>query len=698
MCSSASRGSRISARIDGAEMTTASGPAMGAVTDVSGSPAIENSGTIRARRGRVTLGAGDALSLAIRNTGRIEASGGEVTLTAQAGSVHNTGTISTNVSAGQAGWVTVQAPTVVNDGSVTADADNGRAGRVELTSTNQTTLGAGSVTSAAGGRGVAHGGEVLVHSYQGDTTMERGSVVDLSGGARGGHGGTGEVSAKNSLGLQGELKGDTVDGFANAKILLDPTNIRVVDGPEGDIGGDQYIDPSSIEGFAGDVSLLADNDISIGSDINKANGGLSLTAGNDIRFEYVEPMDGGDAAGLLFELFITADSLDFNAGHSIVDNALLGTTLTATTGDINLVGATGGVDFGLAGVANGRSVHITQADSRYFRTSGVSGLLANPENTHLTIDVTNGSLIMGGDFGGMVGDQLVGSLDISASDLVRFEDSIVSGGAVRVDAGDDIQFGFLPDHPGYPDFDLSITGTQIDMVAGHSIVDNVILGTHLTATNLGDINLEGTTGDVQFGLASVDPNRFVRITQAVDKYVGAGPFGFIDTPETTNLEVTITDGWLIFGGDFGGMTGAQSILSVDGFANEFVRVEDDLTIGDFAKFRANDNVEFDGFVHAQNLVDAHAGLDGTGQVLFISPGQSLAGQTIALRAGNDSGLAMANIDARTNDPMFFGPGLGGTRPDTFIFEQDAGVPSIALPLVSQFGGSDDRDELLHHLE
>ena len=46
----------------------------------------------------------------------------------------------------------------------------------------------------------------------------------------------------------------------------------------------------------------------------------------------------------------------------------------------------------------------------------------------------------------------------------------------------------------------------------------------------------------------------------------------------TNLVIEITDGFLIFGGDFGGVSDFQHIGSVDAQASEFIRVDDNLLI------------------------------------------------------------------------------------------------------------------------
>src|SRR5690606_27021703 len=133
--------------------------------------------------------------------------------------------------------------------------------------------------------------------------------------------------------------------------------------------------------------------------------------------------------------------------------------------------------------------------------------------------------------------------------------------------------------------DMAVTADHIDFVAGGSIIDRAVNGTRLTAT-AGDIRLTAEAGAARAGMLSAPAGRTIYLTQAQSKYIGAGPYGFIADPERTSLVVRITDGFLVFGGEFGGVHGDQKLLSVDARASEFLRVEDDLTIGSFADLRS----------------------------------------------------------------------------------------------------------------
>lgn len=552
------QGGRILVRIDGQDVDTAAGPRAGdgrTAPDASAVPAIENTGTIRATRGTITLGAGDAYSLAMRNTGRISAGGGEITLSAADGAIHNKGEINASVGQGRAGSVTIQAARVAHEGLAAADSGAGKAGSVEITSSRSTVLADGSVVSAAGGSGNAAGGQVLVHAYQGDTFVESGARIDISGGDAGGNGGFAEVSAARRLGLFGQIEGEAAPGYAAASVLLDPQDIYIWSGKGGNqddgqlddgqvLAGDGLpddifqISAYAIESFEGDVTLEATRDIFVQEDINKTNGGLVLDAGRDLVFGYQgDNGPRGQQGGFMWELTISADHLDFTAGRNIVDRVVFQTQLNA---------------------------------------------------------------------------------------------------------------------------------------------------------NVGDISLAAITGSIETGQISVPAGRTVMLTQAESMYIGWGPYGFLANPESTNLVVRVTDGYLVFGGDFGGVSGEQYIASVDAEAREFLRVEDDLYIGDFADLRSFGNVEIDGLVHATSRVSLHGGMDGSGDVLFVGPNLSLAGDVIRLRAGSDTGLATSKVDVITNEPMFYGAPIYnvgqsvGARPSSFSIEQDA--PLASLPAASQFGG------------
>lgn len=400
-----------------------------------------------ASKGGVSLGAGDVLGVAVHNTGSVRVGSGSFQAGTQKGEVRNDGTIDASVASGHAGSIAMAGPAVTNAGTLTASAATGQAGTVNVTSVTRTELTSGSTINASGG-GIASGGSVLVHAYHGDTVVQRGATVNISGGVQGGNGGIAEISAAHNLRIEGTLIGNAVAGAKPASILFDPVDITIFDpGPgsnadgevadgvvlEGD-GGQVgfFISPSAIESFQGDVRLEASNDIVFLQDVNKTNGGLTLRAGRDISFAQDPLRKGNDS------ISVTATFLDFEAGRNISDFVFSGARLTATSGDIRTVATAGDVRFGLASVPAGRTIFLTQAQSK-FVGAGPDGFIANPDTTRLVIDITNGFLIFGGDFGAAQGFQNILSVDARASQYLRVEDNLNLGEFATLRSNDEVQ-------------------------------------------------------------------------------------------------------------------------------------------------------------------------------------------------------------------------------------------------------------------
>lgn len=299
-------GERITVRVDGRTLTDQTQPHAGATRpDEQAAPGVSNSGTVDARRGQVVLGAGDLYALGIHNTGSLRAAGGRVTAAASDGAIINEGDISASVAAGRAGRVTVQAPSVSNKGQISADADQGVAGFVEVTSRNHTLLHGGSRVSAAGGAGTAHGGEVLIHSYDGLTVHGTGAMVDVSGGAIGGRGGFAEISGL-SLVMNGGVDLSSVEPGMAGTLLIDPWDVRISNtGTHDGFLLDGFVDfneggminirlsAAAIEAIVGDIIIQATNDLFVNYRVN-------LVHGNNVRLEagrhlvYNKPIRGAN--------------------------------------------------------------------------------------------------------------------------------------------------------------------------------------------------------------------------------------------------------------------------------------------------------------------------------------------------------------------------------------------------------------------
>ncbi len=304
-------GDRVYVEIDGLPLSDGQAPRAGSTTpDLTAEPGVENTGRINAPRGGITLGAGDMYSLAIKNCGNLKAEGGRIAVIAHDGAVDNSGTMDTSVSEGRAGDITVNAPTIVHTGRIHADSEAGTGGSVRVISNDHTLLLDHSVISAAGGAGMAHGGDVLVHSYNGLTVFGPDALVDVSSGGMGGSGGFAEVS-----GYRLDMHG-FVDLFGQAEpgtLLIDPYDLYIEevgrqDIVNGLISGDGFYNIAEIiefddyfvsehffdmsigyqvlQNYNGDIILQAMNDIFVNYqlDFSQYNNNLTLEAFNNINF------------------------------------------------------------------------------------------------------------------------------------------------------------------------------------------------------------------------------------------------------------------------------------------------------------------------------------------------------------------------------------------------------------------------------
>ncbi len=331
---------RVYVKVDGVDLTGRDKPAVGHTTpDLSADPGVENTGTVQAAQGQVTLGAGDMYALAVRNTGRVAAAGGEVNLTAADGAIHNAGTLSASAQGNHdAGRVTVQGPSIVNAGRITADADTGSAGSITFTSDKHTYLLDGSSLSATGGAGQADGGNVAVHSYHGLTVFSDGASINVAGGASGGRGGFVEVSGQ-TLAFQGNVNLTGPGGYGY--LLIDPRDLTIADTAshdflladnqitfnEPDNATDITISDEALEALFGNITLQADRDLTVAHAVALTHfNTVTLQANRHLRFD--APINGA------LNLIATAD-----ANHTGLGTLTIATPLTDIYGSAMFSGA-----------------------------------------------------------------------------------------------------------------------------------------------------------------------------------------------------------------------------------------------------------------------------------------------------------------------------------------------------------------------
>ncbi|WP_236552575.1 filamentous hemagglutinin N-terminal domain-containing protein [Belnapia sp. F-4-1] len=304
-------------------------------------PRVGNTGTIRARLGRVALAGAETYSLdlagdgllsidvtqAVRtapggatalvtNSGVVEAQGGAVLITAHAASglvedlVRNTGRISADTAAGRAGQVALRAEDggVRVEGRVSARGGAGEhGGRVELRGSSATTIGATARVSASGGAG---GGTVLVgtsgigrsEAMSARTAVEAGARLRADARQQG-QGGTIAVNSASETVARGRysVRGGAQGGNGGLVELSGQRALTIaaqVDAaaPRGRRGM-LLLDPTSIQVVA-DADAPADPDAPVNSvvattapdgtikvrasDLDKAAASVTLQAGQDI--------------------------------------------------------------------------------------------------------------------------------------------------------------------------------------------------------------------------------------------------------------------------------------------------------------------------------------------------------------------------------------------------------------------------------
>lgn len=285
-------------------------------------PRVGNSGTIRARLGRVALQGAETYSLdlagdgllsidvtqAVRtaadgatalvtNSGLIDASGGSVLISAHAASalvedlVRNTGQVHADTTAGRSGQVALRAEGggVRVDGTVTARGGaTERGGRIEARGSTATTVGATASISASGGTG---GGTVLVgtsgvgrnQAMSARTTVERGARLRANARTRG-NGGTIAVNSSQRTMAKGDLaaRGGAEGGDGGLVELSGQGKLEIaarvdVAAPVGR-NGTLLLDPRNIR-VVSDADMPADQAAAIvaageGSDVEPAPGAL----------------------------------------------------------------------------------------------------------------------------------------------------------------------------------------------------------------------------------------------------------------------------------------------------------------------------------------------------------------------------------------------------------------------------------------
>ncbi|MEM7227396.1 MAG: filamentous hemagglutinin N-terminal domain-containing protein [Planctomycetota bacterium] len=683
-------GDRIMVVIDGTEFNPDNGPMGGATApDLQAQAGVENTGAIDNAGGHVMLGAGDLYSMAIRNTGTINAHGGRIDAIASDGLVHNMGTMSSSVATGTAGDVVVQGPNILNEGTIAADSDAGRGGYVETTSQYYTFLGPDSETTAAGGAGLANGGEVLVHSYDGITTVLDGARVDVSAGSAGGDGGFVELSGGRQLSLNSDdIDARGFEGGEDGTVLLDPRNIRIAEfggppagvlDPDGDgnvtyefgepgnlPNNDSVIAASLLEQIMGDIQLEAEGSIFVDYVTNlQFNNDVTFLAGNVISVR--APINGANSLTFLANQnnngfgwvsinvpLVVNDFIDFSGTHVfLLDDESIGGGILQTGGTQTYTGY----------VELGENYTLTGSEITF--NDGLDTL-----NTFNVLDPTQGpppgftsrSLVIDGDaiFNDPVGlRSALASLEVTGRSTVNGATGYLANApvidpltnTVITDAAQTYTGGLL----------LNADTTLVSLDAGDISLDGMTDGAHdLLINTAGETRIDGEVGSME-ALTRLETDMPGTVVLAGDVNADEQQYNeqaFLDDDVTLTGDTSVEFGQTLEGNGFDVAINSPStvfgdavlgvdMLTTDAAGTTIVNGDvsgNDLMFND--QVQLNDDIVMTG----TTAIALNGGTNGQGNDLdLITPSTTLAGDfndldTLFTDPGGEAFIG-ANVDA-----------------------------------------------------
>ena len=616
------RGGRVFARIDGSPGSNGG---------------VENHGVIDAGTGQVLAGVGDHFALAIY--GGSEITGSSVRMVGGRGSsVRVGGTVDASNATGRGGEIDVLGGKVAIDGA-TLDASGATGGgQIHIGGDYQgegsrlrsdaTLVTEGSTLNVdATGRGNA--GTAIVWSD--GATMFYGDIS--AKGVR--KGGFAEVSGKGYLDFDGSF--DLTGPIANGTLLLDPTNIFVVDGPD-----DAGFNEADVDNFiATDLNVgamrteITDATLSRWLD-DAAGGDVILKANNDILFRN----------GVQVSQLTESHALDLEAGRRIV---FLGGSSLVMNGDLRARANTSSGDLVGADRSGGLGSFIAR-DGSTIQSGGTVDVIVDAAGAEA------GSIFLQGD---LQATRLVLTA-ADASSRIIFEDNIAgaghagSGAALEATAGDHVRF----------------RGNTGDWVFDSA----TFTGTPLVRFDADSTGLAATGGTIDF-----NPGGLAGTTVQIDSTTGftvngaaslgsaveaAGPLVFDDAITLTgDVQVDMLNGSnLTLNGAVNGTGGAENLtVAMSGGSAFFMdEIGTTVSLGTVEVNGVADTVRF----AAPVSVDALAAGDIGGGA---SPNRVVVNDTITAATGIDLAftdqLVLGTLDAPTVSVAGIGTNLTFFAPD-----------------------------------
>ncbi len=489
---------------------------------------VSNNGIIRSPQGEVVLAAGTSVELVSPGTPNLR-----VEIAATDNEARNLGQIIS-----EAGRIGIYAGLISQSGTIRADSAVSEGGRILLKATRNTTLGAGSVTTASG----SIGGSVIVRS--GDTTLVSGVVEAIGTEGQGG-----SVQALGNLvGLTGSASvnasGDTGGGTVLVGGDFQGRNPDIQNAFRTYVGSDATIKADAItSGDGGKVIVWSDDttrfygNISARGGLNGGNGGFAEVSGKEFLV-YRGAADLTAPAGRFGTLLL--DPRDITVQASGANDSQLDInvpTLLDPQGSIYFADVNGTTDFTLTAATISAS------------TANVVLQAQRDVNIDSAIDITAPG----------VGFTAQAGRDINVNAALT-----TNAGRIILEADSPHQPGFAPDGIGLVSINApvnscggaasaSCTGANITLIGGgaSSPTGGFVLNADVNA-GTGGINVALSTG-----------------TADLDFFIGAGGNTQLSSNDTGSLR---TSGALVLGkANTAGTDGVGSgsvLLTVNSITNE----------------------------------------------------------------------------------------------------------------------------------
>ena len=372
-------------------------------------PDVTNSGLITSPGGEVVLAAGKTVELMDPGTPYLR-----VQVTAPDNQALNLGRI-----AAESGRTGIFAGLIAQRGAINADgARVGESGKIVLAAGKNTTLEAGSITTASG----ASGGKVTIQS--GDATIVAG-VVEAKGTE--GQGGTVQVLG-NRVDLVGGASID-VSGAIGGKVEIQSADTTLVAG---------VVEAKGTEGPGGTVQILGNLVGLIGNasvDVSGAAGGGAVLVGGDIQGRNPD-IQNASRTTITAGASIRADATGQGDGGRVI---VWSDNLTRFYGEISVRGGPRGGDGGFAEVS-GKDELAFGGKVTLSAPAGRGGtLLLDP--TDITLVAAGGTL--DGQLSGSADPNLLfsdgsGNTTLSVTALTT---GFASGNTIVLQAANNVNFG-----------------------------------------------------------------------------------------------------------------------------------------------------------------------------------------------------------------------------------------------------------------